>query len=345
MRFPEPIPTPKSSSGPLNWGILAPGQIAEMFTAAVKAYGTQQISAVASRSLERARAFASKFSIDRAFGSYDDLFSVEEIEAVYISSHIDGHLELADQALEAGKHVLVEKPVHYSPIQARNTLNRAREKGLLMTEAMWTRYLPQASVVRQIIQSDAFGKPENLVATFAVDNRGIPRLWQPGTGGIVFDMGIYPISFAHEIFGMPSKIDVFGSCTEGGLDREAVVRLEYPSGATANLIISGVSSFPCTATVSGEKLALTLEHPFFVPTSIRLSDKSLYPTESCWSDGSEIRGHSGLVYQTEWFAHYVEKGYLESPIHTHAEIVSNLEVAEEVCKQLGSSPSLNRRGL
>ena len=340
MIFPTPTPLPSDHTTALNWGIAAPGEIAGMFTDAVQTYGTQKITAVASRSIDRATAFASHHSIEHIFGSYDELFASDTIDAVYISNHIDGHLDLADAALEAGKHVLVEKPLHYSSSRSRETLAKARDKGLLMTEAMWTRYLPQASVIRQILGSAEFGRPEHLLASFAVDNRGIGRLWDKGTGGITYDMGIYPIAFAYEVFGKPTSITASGRCTPEGLDEGSLVRLEYASGAVATLVISGVASFPCQATISGEKLALTLEHPFFVPTTLQLSDKELYTTAESWSDGRDAKGHSGLHYQAEWFASYVAQGLTESPIHTHDEIVTNLEVAEEICRQLGSTPWL-----
>lgn len=340
MDFPTPTPLPSQPAPILRWGIAAPGEIASMFTAAVNTYGTQKITAVASRSIERAEAFAKAHSIDNVFGSYDDMFTSDSIDVVYISNHIDGHLDLANAALHAGKHVLVEKPLHYSSTRSRHSLELARDKGLMMTEAMWSRYLPQASVITQILGSEEFGRPEHMMASFAVDNRAISRLWETGTGGITYDMGIYPIALAHQVFGKPSSITASGKLTPNGLDEGSLVRLDYDSGAVATLMISGVASFPCQATISGEKMALTLDHPFFVPTTLRLSDKELYQTEKSWADGRDARGHSGLFYQAEWLATYVEQGLTESPVHTHEEIVTNLEVAEEIYRQLGADPSL-----
>lgn len=339
MDFPTPTPLPSQPAPILRWGIAAPGEIASMFTTAVNTYGTQKITAVASRSIERAEFFAKAHSIDNVFGSYDDMFTSDTIDVVYISNHIDGHLDLADAALHAGKHVLVEKPLHYSSTRSRQSLELASDKGLMMTEAMWSRYLPQASVITQILGSEEFGRPEHMIASFAVDNRAISRLWEKGTGGITYDMGIYPIALAHQVFGKPSSITASGKLTSNGLDEGSLVRLDYASGAVATLVISGVASFPCQATISGEKMALTLDHPFFVPTTLRLSDKELYQTEKSWADGRDARGHSGLYYQAEWFAAYVQQGLTESPVHTHEEIVTNLEVAEEIYRQLGADPS------
>jgi predicted dehydrogenase len=339
VQIPSPTPLPDHIDS-LNWGIAAPGEIAGVFASAVRHHGRQTLAAVGSRSLDRAATFAETHGIAEVCGSYEELFSSDSIDAVYVANHIDSHLDVADQALRAGKHVLVEKPMHYSPERARQTFDLARERGLFITEAMWTRYLPQTSVLRKIIQSEEFGHPEHLVATFAVDNRHIPRLWEPRSGGIVFDMGIYPIALAHDIFGRPTSVSASGRLSPTGLDEGAVVRLEYSSGAVATLIISGVATFPSQATISGEKLSVTLQHPFFVPTTLTLSDKELYETSVHWTDESAAQGHDGLYYQAEWFAHYLSEGLSESPRHTHDEIVSNLEVAREVSSQLQSHPWL-----
>ncbi len=335
MQFPPATPLPPSP--PLRWGIAGPGEIADTFASAVLKWGTQQITAVGSRSAQRAANFATRHGIEQHWGSYRELCESSVVDAVYISNHIDGHLELAQVALDAGKHVLVEKPLHYSAQAARSVLAHAKQHQLLMTEAMWTRYLPQSSVLRTIIQSADFGTPEHLVATFAVDNRHIDRLWRPGTGSITYDMGIYPIALAYEVFGAPSRIDALGSVTEGGIDEAATVKLSYPSGATATLVISGIATHPCTATISGQHQTITLEHPFFVPTTMQLATKGLYADTMSWANDTPIKGHEGLYYQAEWFGHYVAQGMTESPVHTHEEILSNLEAAEEIVRLVGGS--------
>lgn len=336
MRFPLPAEIPQSQ--PLRWGIAGAGDIAGVFATAVATYGTQEIVAVASRSASRAQLFASTHNISQHSGSYEELVNRDDIDVVYVANHIGGHLDLAELALEHGKHVLVEKPLDYRADRASELLAFARQRGLLITEAMWTRYLPQTSVIKQIIESEEFGVPEHVIASFAVDNQGIDRLWAPGTGGITYDMGIYPIAFAHNVLGEPSSIEASGTVTQTGIDREATVLLSYPSGATASLVISGVATFPSQASVSGTNLSLTVDHPFFVPTTLRVSDKSLYSASSSWNDETGIHGHDGLHYQAEWFAHYVEQGLIESPLHKHAEIVSNLAVAERICQLIGANP-------
>lgn len=334
MIIPEPRNLPKDAFRPLSWGLMGPGEIAHQFTSSLHRFSTQRVVGVASRSPERAAAFAKEYGIARTFSSYQELCDSPDIDAVYISTHIEGHLELARMAVRAGKHALVEKPFHYSSSAVSDLLAEAREHRVLVTEAMWTRYLPQFDVIRQILDSAEFGDVEHAHAVFAVDNRSIARLWEKDTGGIVFDMGIYPIAFAHFALGSPAEIFARGSVLANGVDRGADVRLEYESGAIASLLISGISTLPSTAAISGANQMLAIEHPFFVPSAITLNDKELYFSGSRWVDQSPVQGHDGLFYQADYFASYVAKGLVESPVHTHDEIVSNLSVAEWITREL-----------
>ena len=338
MAFPSPRLLGSHSVPVLRWGVLGPGEIADQFVGSVHRHTRQQVIAVASRNAERAGDFANRHQIPFVDSSYHDLVSRSDIDIVYVSTHIQGHLEHARLAVEAGKHVLVEKPLGYSSTEAADLLEAGRARGVLVMEAMWTRYLPQSDVLRQLLEDPSVGAPEHLIATFAVDNRHIERLWQPGTGSIVYDMGIYPIAFAHSVCGPPSSVEATGVVTDRGMDASATVTLRYPDGKDATLVISGQASLPCTASISCEHATLSLEHPFFVPTSLVRATKDLYSQTETWHDAGVVTGHEGLSYQATYAAHYIEQGVLESPLHSHAEIVSNLQVAEQICRQLGVQP-------
>jgi predicted dehydrogenase len=322
----------------LRWGIIAPGAIASQFVESVLKHTTQTVVAVASRSPERGQAFAGTFGIPTVCASYEELCSHPGVDVVYVASHIAGHLDNARMAIRAGKHVLIEKPLTYRSHDATELLREARDSGVLVMEAMWTRYLPHSDVVRQLVDDGVLGDLEFLQATFAADNRAIDRLWQPGTGGIVFDMGIYPIALAHFFFGPPQAITASGRVRPNGVDEGAHVILNYASGAQASLTISGVATLPSGAAMSGSKKLLILDHPFFVPTSLRLADKDLYFQEVVWHDVSPIQGHEGLSYQANYLAHFVAEGRVESPLHPHDEIINNILVAEEICARIGASP-------
>jgi len=330
--------TDPASVPSLSWGIIGPGGIAKVFMAAVQKHTNQRIHAVASRTPGLAAAVSAEFSIPLKLDNYEELVHHPEVDAVYIASHMKDHFGHAMLALKANKHVLIEKPITYLPAEARELLGFAKSKGLLAMEAMWTRYLPQSYLIRELLESGDLGKPELLSAAFATDNRAIPRLWQKGGGGIAFDMGIYPIAIAQQFLGNPTSITAKGVVTDTGMDAESHVMLEYASGARANLLMSGIASLPIAASCSFEKGLVLIDEPFLAPSGIRVRDKEFYFSESSIRDTSGVQGHEGLSYQATEFARYVSEGRTESPVHTHADTVANIEVAFEITKQLGASP-------
>jgi len=336
MSIPAPQIIAPSSVPSLRWGVLAPGSIAGAWVSSVQKHTTHQVVAVASRTPDRAAEFANAHSIAKVYQTYEELLADETIDAVYVASRAGDHFAHGTQVLDAGKHLLVEKPITYLASEAEQLLAHARSKGLLAMEAMWTRYLPQASVIDQLVAT--MGKPELLVATFATDNRAIERLWQKGGGGVVHDMGIYPIAIAQQLFGDPVAIEATGKISDLLIDSEAVVNLSYASGASATLIMSMQASLPQTVSASFELGVLNIHAPFLAPSGITLTDKDFYARGETWLDESDVQGHEGLSYQATAFASYVAAGMLESPVHTHAQVVDNIRVAEEIVRQLGAEP-------
>ncbi len=336
MSIPAPrIIDPKSVPS-LRWGVLGPGSIAEAWVGSVQKHTAQTISAVASRTPGRAKEFADKFSIHKSYETYEELLADPEIDAVYVASRASDHFEHAMMVLRARKHLLIEKPITYLAEEARALLDFARSQNLLAMEGMWTRYLPQASIIDQL--KTTLGAPELLVATFATDNRTIERLWQKGGGGVVHDMGIYPIAIAQQLFGNPIKITTKGLITSTKIDAEAIAQLDYANGSRAILIMSMQASLPQTVSASFENAVLSIHAPFLAPSGITLTDKDFYASGETWLDESTVRGHEGLSYQATAFASYLAEGMLESPVHTHEQVVANIATAEEIVRQLGAEP-------
>jgi len=339
MTLPAPrIIDPKSVPA-LKWGIIGPGAIADTFVGAIHSHTQQRAVATASRTPGQADRFAKAYGLDTVHESYEALVSDPNVDVLYVATHISDHLDYARMAVDAGKHVLVEKPLHYSSTEAEEFFAHARQAGVLAMEAMWTRYLPVSDVYRQLVASGEIGDPEFFQASFANDNRHIDRLWAPGSGGIVHDMGIYPIAFAQFVMGNPDSVSATGRITAEKMDSESYVTLEYSNGSRSHLYISGTATVPCTANVSTSSHLVTFDHPFFVPTGIGVSDKDLYFTGDHWADTSAVQGHDGLGYQATALASYVSEGRLDSPLHSHADAVANLRIAEEICRQLGANPS------
>lgn len=338
MRIPEAETLDPDSVPSLRWGIIGPGVIANAFLKTCLENTNQKFVSVSSRTAGKAVEFAKKFSIDKTPPNYQELVQDKDIDAVYISSWQGDHFEHAMLALSAGKHVLIEKPITYSPSQAEEIFSLARRNGLLAMEAMWTRYLPQSSIIRKLLAEGELGKPELFSASFCADNRQISRLWQKGGGGIVYDMGIYPIAMAQQFMGNPINITASGKVNADGLDEETYAVLEYEGGGRSQIISSGIATLPTTAGCSFEKAVVVIDEPFFVPSGLQLRDKELYFKAQSWRDESSIQGHEGLCYQASWFAKYVAEGRVESPVHTASDTVANIAVAHRISEMVGAKP-------
>ena len=337
MHLPEPLILDPHSVPRLRWGVMGPGAIAETWVGAVQKHTQQQVTCVASRTAGRAREFAHTYSLDHVSADYDELVSRDDIDALYIASYPSDHFEHAMLGLRAGKHVLVEKPLTLRSDQAAELLSYARSQGLLAMEAMWTRYLPQSTILRALLESGDLGQPELFAAQFCTDNRAVERLWTPGGGGILFDMGIYTLAMAQQILGNPSTISSSGIVGAHGIEQELSVSLIYESGARAHLLISGIATLPQVASCSFEKAQVSLHAPFFVPSAITIGTKDFYPDETTWKDTTGIQGHEGLAYQATWFADYVAQGLVESPVHPHEDVVATLRVMEEILESLSTA--------
>ena len=340
MKIPAPTILDPSSVPALRWGVMGPGEIASTFVSSVLANTAQKMLAVASRTPGKAEAFAAAHGIGSVSSSYQELVERDDLDAIYIASYPSDHAEHALLAIAAGKHVLIEKPLALSSADAQRVLSAARSAGVLAMEAMWTRYLPQSTIIRALHETGELGAPELFVAQFCTDNRAIDRLWAPGGGGIAFDMGIYAVAMAHQFLGNPSKVSATGSVHPGGADQESFVTMDYESGARASLVMSGIASLPQSASCSFEAAQVVLDAPFLVPSGIHVTSKDFYPTGEHWVDSTGIVGHEGLCYQATWFAHYVEQGLLESPVHTHQDVVDILRVLETVVDQVTGGPPL-----
>jgi len=336
MHIPDPEIIDPQSVPSLRWGVIGPGRIADSFVQSCIKHTGQKFVAVASRTAEKADQFANKFNISRVHKSYEELVSSDELDAVYISSWQKDHFEHAMLALNAGKHVLVEKPITYLPDEAEQIFSLAQQKNLLAMEAMWTRYLPQSTIIRKLINEGELGKPELFTASFCVDNRHIPRLWQKGGGGIIYDMGIYTIAMAQQFMGNPVNIIATGKVNHDELDEETHSVFQYENGARAQISSSGIATLPTTASCSFERGIVVIDEPFFVPSGIRVRDKSLYFKQQSWRDQSDIQGHEGLCYQAVWFAKFVQEGRVESEVHTASDTIANIETALEISNQVGA---------
>lgn len=217
-----------------RFGILGAGNIANYFCNGVKRTEGAQVAAVASKSLERARAFAHKNGIPDAYGSYDELLAREDIDAVYIATTHNFHMELIRLALNAGKPVLCEKAMVLTEADAREAFALAKEKGLFLMEAMWSRFLPQYRKARQWIEEGRIGSIQSAACSIGFRANQDPngRILNPKlAGGALYDIGVYAIEPLTYLIGEPVE-DVMGLWRPHkvtGVDETVTLILRFPS--------------------------------------------------------------------------------------------------------------------
>ncbi|HAA16083.1 MAG TPA: dehydrogenase [Cytophagales bacterium] len=223
---------------PIRWGILGTGKIARKFVADLEPT-TGVAYAVGSRSSEKAAAFAQEHEMPKAYGSYEALVTDPEVDVVYISSPHSGHYEHTLLCLNAGKHVLCEKPMAVYARQATEMVDLAREKNLFLMEALWMYFLPTFQQTQRWIADGRIGEVTMIRAEFGFPPAYEPesRLFNPAlAGGALLDIGIYPLTLALRLAGAPLKnLQSAVKKAPTGVDMATVVQAEFENGVLASL--------------------------------------------------------------------------------------------------------------
>jgi D-xylose 1-dehydrogenase (NADP+, D-xylono-1,5-lactone-forming) len=220
---------------PVKWGIVSTADINRKIIPGAHASDKVDLVAVASREEARAEAYAREWEIPRAYGSYEDLLADAEIEAVYISLPNTLHVEWSIKALEAGKHVLCEKPFTRHPEEADEAFDVAEREGRLLSEAFMYRHNPQTAKLVELIRDGAIGELRLIRSAFSYglyEAENI-RLRTDVEGGALMDVGCYNVSGSRLLGGEPER--VWGEAWYGpsGTDWIFAGTLRFPENVTA----------------------------------------------------------------------------------------------------------------
>ncbi len=223
--------------GILRVGIIGTGWIAEKAALTLNGLTECEVYAVGSRSLEKAEAFAAKWKIARAYGSYSDLIADPDVDLVYVGTPHSHHFDVTRDALLADKPCLVEKAFMANHRQAAEIVRLAQERRVFLAEAIWTRYQPAVGMIRDLISSGRIGTPRLVTATLGYSMGEKPRIMRPDLcGGALLDLGVYALNFVRMLF--PADIvSIESQCVKSatGMDLTNAISLVLADGVLCNL--------------------------------------------------------------------------------------------------------------
>jgi xylose dehydrogenase (NAD/NADP) len=249
----------------LHWGILGPGRIAPRIVRALTDHPRADLVGVASRDASRAEAFASRHAIPRTFLSYDALIDSPDVDVVYIALPNGLHAEWSVRALEAGKHVLCEKPLALTVADVDAIIAAAARAGRFAVEGFMYLHHPQILRTLEIARSGALGPLELVHGTFSffLSHPGDPRIDPAMGGGSLWDVGCYPVSFARRLAGdEPDHLQAFARFDERGVDRTFIGQLHFPGGLLGQFDCGFAAPDRERLEVVGGDASLVLSSPF-----------------------------------------------------------------------------------
>ena len=254
-----------TTTGTLRWGLLGTARINRSVIPPLRSSRRNRVDAVASRTLERAEAYAGQWGIERVFGSYDAMLADPAIDVVYIALPNALHAMWTVRAVEAGKHVLCEKPLALSVAEVDAVIAAAARHGRVVAEGFMYRHHPQTALVQQFVRDGTVGDLRLVRGSFTFHHTRVEDTrWDPALGGgSVWDVGCYPVSFARLVAGA-EPVDVRGAQVLGptGVDVSFAGVLRFPGGVLAVVDSSFVAPFHTGVVVVGSVATLRVANPF-----------------------------------------------------------------------------------
>jgi len=316
----------------MNIGIIGAGHIAEKAARTLNSMDDMQCLAIGSRSQEKAQAFAERFGIPRAYGSYEALLQDPDIGLVYIATPHSCHFDNAKDAILAGKPCLVEKSFMMNAVETAAILALAREKGVFVAEAIWPRYMPVRAIAREVLASGVIGKPVMLTASLAYNVSDKERILRPEMGGgALLDLGVYLLNFVRMYCDSPIR-DLSTSCIRSatGVDATEVITCIHEDGTLSTMQASAFSQGANEGVIAGTTGYLVFDD-LINPTCLRICRKR-HIVERVVELPPQI---TGFEYQFRACRDAIAAGALEAPQMPHAEILYVMHLMDRLRSEWG----------
>jgi predicted dehydrogenase len=272
--------------------------------------------------------------IPTARGSYEALVADPNVDIIYIATPHPQHISAAKLALNAGKHILVEKAFTLNAAEAAEIVALAQAKGLVVLEAMWTRFLPHMKRIREILKAGMIGEVRSITADHRQKLPDDPKHRLNALdlgGGALLDLGIYPISFAWDVLGKPSAIQATATFRETGADAQVATIFHYANGAIATTLSSSDSAGPNRAAVVGTKGRIEIDAVWYSPTTFRVYDNDNNLVEAF---DHAVAGR-GMQFQADEAERLIAAGLTAGEIMPPSQSVEIMATLDEVRRQIG----------
>ncbi|MFJ8688474.1 Gfo/Idh/MocA family protein [Micromonospora wenchangensis] len=316
-----------------RWGILSTGNIAGRFAEDLRLVPGAELVAVGSRTLGSAEEFAGRHGADRAYGSWAELAADDGLDAIYVATPHAAHHEAARICLEAGRAVLLEKPFTLDLATSTELVELARARGVFLMEAMWMRCNPLILRLVELVRAGAIGEVTSVRADFGVAGPFPPehRMRNPALGGgALLDLGVYPVSLAHLLLGLPQHVQAWAKLSPQGVDENTGIVFGYDSGAVATLGCGMLGATPLTAAITGTTGRIELPEPFFRPGSAVLHRADAEP-ETLTGDPTG----GGYQYEAAEVQRCLTAGLTESPLVPHAVTLEVMGLLDDIRARIG----------
>jgi len=288
------------------------------------------VLAVGSRNQDRGERFAAAHGIPGTHVGYHSLVEDPQVDVVYVATPHSEHRANALLAIAAGNHVLVEKSFTRSAAEAEEVFGAARAAGVFVMEAMWTRFLPHVAALHQVVAAGEIGEIINVSADHGQTFDPTSRLFDPQlAGGALLDLGVYPVSFAHDFLGVPDAVTAVGRMTDTGVDGQVSMILSYAERAQATLSTTLWARTPTTASISGSQGRIGVAGSFYGLTSFTVNRRD----GSEWTFDRQASG--GMQYEAAEVARRVAARETESPLMTWDNTLEVMRTLDSVRAQIG----------
>ncbi|KAK8400698.1 hypothetical protein O3P69_002475 [Scylla paramamosain] len=323
-----------------RWGVISAGRISNDFVSAMQVLPKEehQVAAVAARSLQDAKNFATKYGIEKAYGSYSEVAKDPNVDAVYVGNIQTYHLPVATEMLKAGKAVLCEKPLCMNVRETRELVQTARECGVFLMEGVWSRFFPAYQELSRRLQDGEIGEVVQVTSSIGYNLSNLPRLQDLEIGGgTMLNIGTYPIQIASLAMNGEKPVQVFAAAqlSNKGTDQTTSACLVYSKGRVAMVSTSISVNLPSEAFIVGTKGIIKIPKLFWCPEIIEGPwGRSLHALPKT-SYKFNCTNSQGLIYEAMEVRRCLKEGLLESPGMSLAESITLAEITEEIRKQVG----------